>query len=174
MSKADRRRRRDQRRANREDRRTGRRTQRASNRDARREDREDRISARGKNRTDRITARKSAKIARIDAKQASGYWSPEAVQARSAAFGGAVDDISDFGSDVLGAIGFGKGEPDQGDAMSAPSAEDYTGANDPFGAQIGGQPPYPEDEIPLTEQPWFMPAVGIAAVGAVYYMTQKG
>ena len=172
MARADRQKRRDQRRASRQQRRSNRRTQRASRRDARREDREDRIAARGANRTARITARKSARVARIGAKERSGFWTPEAVQARSAAFGGAVDDISAFGSDILGAVGFGKGEPDQDFAM-APSAEDFRGAQDPYGANLGAQPAY-EDEIPLTEQPWFLPAVGIAAVGAVYYMTQKG
>lgn len=115
--------RRDERREDREDRQEARRADREEARDARREDREDRMQIRQAPRRDRIAA-----------KDRAGYWTPEAVKARSASaatIGAASANAAGVvGATVAGSLGDGL------DAAGDLLGEDK-GLND-FLAGIGG------------------------------------
>lgn len=70
----------------------------------------DRFRQRQRTRRQRVRQRGQTRRARIEAKGESGYWSPEAVQART----GAISSIVDTAGDVAGAYLTGEGP--EGDA----------------------------------------------------------
>ena len=150
-----------------------RKAQRASKKDARRDDRagrqaqrqearSGRVSARQDARTDRTTARKAKGVAKVEAKSDAGYWSPEAVALRQGSLKAGIDTFGQVAGDAFAAMGGGGGEPD-----SIPSGS-YGGGYD-TGEDMNGD--YEED-IPITEEPWFLPAVIAAGAGAIYVMTK--
>lgn len=140
----------------------------AQRQDARRDDKTQRQSQRQAAKGARIDSRQSAKSTRTTARKAkglakvlekgdAGYWSPEAVGLRQATVQGGLDAAGELGSDIISAFGGGSGEPD------------YLEGGGGYGAADIEE----EDDTPITEEPWFLPAVIAAGAGAVYFMSQS-
>ena len=120
---------------------------RQTKKDKRRVARTERIDTRQSGKTSRQEFKSDAKKEKHIQKGESGYWSPEGIEARNKPFG----EVSDAISDVAAAFGAGEGEPD----VYIPTDDE----------------PEEEEEIPLTEKPWFLPALIGGGVG-VYLLTK--
>ena len=131
---------------------------RQTKKDKRRAARTERIDTRQSGKTSRQESRSAAKASAVESRSTakqekhiqkgeSGYWSPEGIEARNKPFG----EVSDAISDVAAAFGAGEGEPD----VYIPTKDE----------------PEEEEEIPLTEKPWFLPALIGGSVG-VYLLTK--
>ena len=122
---------------------------RQTKKDKRRAARTERIDTRQAGKTSRQEFRSDAKKEKHIQKGESGYWSPEGIAERNKPFG----EVGDAISNVAAAFGAGEGEPD----VYIPT-EDEPGEEE-------------EEGIPLTEQPWFLPALIGGGVG-VYLLTK--
>lgn len=103
--------------------------------------RQKRLETRLNARSERVKARKSVKLAKVEAKAASGFWSPEGVEARQKGLASALNTVGGVAGavggvlggkagSILGALGEGLGGDDGGGAelpASAPVAEEEEG-----------------------------------------------
>lgn len=140
---------------------------------ARQQRRAERQAARQSGRTARVQARKAAKAVKHKAKGDSGYWSPEAIQARGdivGQVGGVVSDAAmaaagagllGEGMDALGGFGdaFGDGLGELGDMFGGDDGYDDGGGRAGT-APIGGMPP------------WAIPAA-LGGILLIVFMTGK-
>lgn len=139
----------------RRDYRADRRDQKSQRQDQRQEGKAERREIRQEGKTSRTDLRTEARRDKIKYKGESGYWSPEGIEARQP-----WDALQELGSDVVAAFGGGSSEPESG------YAPPYTEPTLP-----GQDDEELEEEVGITEQPWFLPALGVGAVG-VYLMTR--
>jgi hypothetical protein len=82
--------------------------------------RTDRVTARQAARSKRQAARQATRQQRIAAKGASGYWSPEAVQARQATIGQGITTGGSIASDFIQNMQMGSGIPEE-EALGDPT-----------------------------------------------------
>lgn len=143
--------------------------------------RSDRQAARQAGKTARAEARNLRKTAKIQAKGASGYWSPEGVQARGAVAGNLVGQGLEAGSMVAGALVPGLGAVQAlGGALGGGSLGGAQGFDTPIDRLP--QPPLQDPMmggLPMLEpEPWYQnPAVligGAVVVGAIAFFGLRG
>lgn len=160
------------------------RTQRQQKRQTKRTERQ---ITRQTKRTERQAQRQETKRARVAGKTArktaqfeAGFAPGSGAAQVIGAVGEAVPGIAQAGLGLAGALageegGFADvlGEFGAMDMFgSAPAEAPEMEQFDEFGAAVSAPLP-----VPITQQPWFIPAVGVASVvgiGAIYMMTKKG
>ena len=181
--KAARRARKADKRAARQDKRSFRADTRLTRKSSRRDKRAERQAQRQDARSGRIDARKSVRMAKVQAKQDSGYWSPEAVEARQ----GTIGSLIETGGGILGGIlGGGAGE------MGGLSEMDSFGALSDGGFTDAAEMTYPTESYSLDEESggevvdlydgyddeagpnWLLiGGIGAAAAGAIYWFRMR-